>query len=118
MSQNNQTNFLLENMQNSETNVLIDSLEKTFKACLDTVKKKNADYSGKSVDPFKNFKNSIVVGVSPEKAILVRLMDKMSRISSLIENNPEVKEEAITDTIDDAINYFAILKAYIQNGKE
>jgi len=101
----------------STQNVLLVSLEKTFSDCLETAKRKNADYAGINSDPFKNFKNSTVVGVTVEKGILVRLMDKMSRISNLLEAEAQVKDESIYDTIDDAINYLAILKAYKQNGK-
>lgn len=99
-------------------NVLLDSLEATFKACLDTARKKNADYAGDNSDPFKNFKNATVVGVSVERGIMVRLMDKMSRVSNLLEKEAQVKDEAVEDTIDDAINYLAILKAYRQNERQ
>ena len=75
------------------------------------MQKKNADYAGNS-NPYANFLNSKVVGVSPQKGILVRLMDKMSRIGNLIEGkNPMVKDETVDDTIDDAINYLVILKS-------
>lgn len=97
------------------SNFLLDSLKETFDACLETAKKKNADYAGENSDPFKNFKNATVVGVSVERGIMVRLMDKMSRVSNLLEKEAQVKDEAVEDTIDDAINYLAILKAYRQD---
>lgn len=115
MSQRVETHISEKQEENQQSNFLLDSLEETFKACLETAKRKNADYAGEHSDPFKNFKNANVVGVTVERGILVRLMDKMSRVSNLIDKEAQVKDEAITDTIDDAINYLAILKAYIQN---
>ena len=101
-----------------DTKFLITSMDKTFSDCLETAKRKNADYAGEVTDPFKNFKNSLVVGVPVERGILVRIMDKVSRISNLIDKDAQVKDETITDTLDDAINYLAILKAYIQSTKQ
>lgn len=99
-------------------NVLITDMEATFKKCLETAKKKNADYSGAiEPDPFKNLRGSNFVGVSPERAILVRMMDKMSRISNLLAQDANVKEESITDTLEDMVNYSAILLSYIKNNR-
>lgn len=94
-------------------NVLLDDLHQTFENCMQTAIKKNNDYGGSNNNPFANFENSTVAGVTVERGILVRLMDKMSRISTLLEKEAMVKDEAITDTIEDAINYLAILKSYI-----
>ena len=94
-------------------NPLLMSLAETFNACLLTAVAKNNDYGGTNNDPFSNFRNSTIAGVSVEKGILVRLMDKMSRVSTLLDKEALVKDEAITDTIEDAINYLAIMKAYI-----
>lgn len=94
-------------------NVLLNDMQVTFERCLNTAVKKNNDYGGSNNNPFANFENSTVAGVTVERGILVRLMDKMSRISTLLEKEAMVKDEAITDTIEDAINYLAILKSYI-----
>lgn len=88
------------------------NLEGTFEDCVELSKLKNADYADE--DPFKNFRMSVQVGVSPERAILVRLSDKISRISRLLDKEPSVCTERIEDTILDGINYLAILKAYLQ----
>jgi hypothetical protein len=84
----------------------------TFSACFETARRKNHDYGGSNNDPFANFRNSTIAGVSVERGILVRLMDKMSRISTLLDKDAMVIDEAVNDTIDDAINYLAILKSY------
>lgn len=94
-------------------NPLLMSMAETFNTCLLTAIAKNNDYGGSNNDPFANFRNSTIAGVSVEKGILVRLMDKMSRVSTLLDKEAMVKDEAITDTIEDAINYLAIMKAYI-----
>jgi hypothetical protein len=64
-------------------NPLLDSMERTFDSCLSTARRKNADYAGEG-DPFKNFLNSKVVGVPPQQGVMVRLMDKMSRVGNLV----------------------------------
>lgn len=98
------------------SNVLLNDLEDTFKKCLDIAVKKNNDYAGQAtVDPFKNIRASEFVGVSPDRAIMVRLMDKMSRVSNLLSQEAAVKDEAIEDTLTDIINYTAILKSYLKN---
>ena len=94
-------------------NPLLMSMTETFQSCLFTAVAKNNDYGGSNNDPFANFRNSTIAGVTVEKGILVRLMDKMSRVSTLLDKEAMVKDEAITDTIEDAINYLAIMKAYI-----
>lgn len=95
------------------SNVLFDDMANTFEKCYMTAVTKNNDYGGSNNNPFANFENATIAGVSVERGILVRLMDKMSRISTLLEKEAMVKDEAITDTIEDAINYLAILKSYI-----
>jgi hypothetical protein len=50
-------------------NQLLVDMEATFKKCLETAVRKNADYSGvgENVDPYKNFRGSEFVGVSPDR---------------------------------------------------
>jgi len=100
------------------SNPLLKDMAETFGDCLETAVRKNHDYGGSNNDPFANFRNSTIAGVTVERGILVRLMDKMSRIATLLDKEAQVKDEAVDDTIDDAINYLAILKSYrIQNKK-
>ena len=83
---------------------------------LDLIKIKNADYAA-STNPFRNFESAIIAGVDVKRAILIRALDKMSRISNLLEKEPEVVEEKVEDTILDACNYLYILKAKIDSEK-
>lgn len=94
-------------------NPLLQDMVQTFDNCMKVAVKKNNDYGGTIRNPFANFENATIAGVTVERGILVRLMDKMSRISTLLDKEAMVKDEAITDTIEDAINYLAILKSYI-----
>lgn len=93
---------------------LMEHLEEGFEICLETVRRKNNDYAGEAGDnPFANFESSVVVGVSVERAMLVRWLDKVKRISNLLEQDAMVEEESINDTLLDAINYPALLRAYL-----
>lgn len=98
-------------------NVLLDDMCAMFSKCLETAIRKNHDYGGTNKDPYNNFRNSTIAGVSVEKGILVRLMDKMSRISTLLDKDGMVEDETVIDTIEDAINYYAILGSYLKNKK-
>jgi len=94
----------------------VQSIENTYKTAVEIVKAKNHDYAG-TTDPFKNFKNSEFFNIPVEKGILVRLGDKMARISNLLDSEAQVKDEKITDSIVDALNYLAILKAWLEAKK-
>lgn len=90
------------------------SIEETFSTCLETAKKKNQDYAGDK-DPFANFSRVETFGIcTVEQGVLVRITDKLARVSNLIcsGKNPAVADESVDDTLLDAINYLAILKAY------
>jgi len=92
----------------------VQHLEKTYAEALAIVTKKNQDYGADS-DPFKNFR---LVGhldlTSVETGIMVRLCDKFARLSNLIGGKaPAVTDESLDDTLLDAINYLAILRAYL-----
>lgn len=109
---------LLVNKPNPDS-ILISDMEETFKKCLALARKKNKDYGETKKDSYANFRKSESVGVSPERAILVRMSDKLSRMSTLLDSKePQVKTESFEDTIDDMINYAAILKSYCKNNKK
>lgn len=84
----------------------------TVSDCLELLKKKNSDYSGNNLDFLHNFKNGIH-NVSPSNAVMVRLSDKINRLSNLMKDYCviECPDEKIEDTIKDAINYLIILLA-------
>lgn len=96
----------------AQENPLLTSMRETFGSCYTTAVNKNHDYGGSNNNPFANFLTSeSITGVAAERGILVRLGDKFSRISTLLDKQGMVADESIDDTIMDAINYLAILKA-------
>ena len=90
-----------------------------FRQALDISRAKNADYTGGNDDPFANFSNTKACGgASVEQGFLVRMNDKMMRISSFAEKGVlQVKDESVTDTLRDLANYACLLAGYIQSKK-
>lgn len=89
-----------------------------FKATLDEMfaimEAKNDDYSKTSA--FWNFELVEKLWIaSLEKWILVRMCDKVARISTLIDQDAKVKDESIMDTLKDLANYSVILKIYLSS---
>jgi len=94
--------------------------EATLGYMLATMKRKNHDYCGgdKEDNPFKNFELVEQLGVtSVNQGFLVRMCDKLSRITSLIDNEAKVKDEAIEDTLVDLANYAIIMSLYVKSKK-
>ena len=81
--------------------------------------RKNHDYSGGKDDslPFLNFTRCESMGIcKTEAGILVRMTDKMSRLSTFVTTGEfKVKDEALRDTVLDMINSAIILYAYTQS---
>lgn len=94
---------------------LLAHMKDSFDAGLAIVEKKNHDYTGggENNDAFLNFRYAELVGVPVDRAILVRMTDKLARISSLLDQEAMVEDERLEDTLLDLINYAAILKAYL-----
>lgn len=83
-------------------------------------KAKNHDYTGTNPDPFANFRGVENGGIcSTEQGFLVRMHDKMARISSFVQQGVlAVKDESIEDTLKDLANYSALLAGYIKSKKQ
>lgn len=79
--------------------------------------RKNADYAN-GADPFHNFRMSRLLHIPEAKGVLLRMQDKMARMVSLIDRGDlKVKEESISDTILDLINYSIILCGLLEEMK-
>lgn len=76
---------------------------------------KAADYSG-GKDCNKNIMACERMGLcDAETGVLIRMLDKMQRISNLVHTAAQVKDESVLDTIIDLRNYAAILYHIIQD---
>lgn len=83
---------------------------------LEVSRAKGADYTGSSQDPFANFKQVELLGIcSTEQGFLARMTDKMSRVASLLNQEAQVKDESIEDTLKDLANYAILLAGYLRS---
>lgn len=93
-------------------------LHGNFVKALDLMKKKNIDYADEK-DFFKNFREAEKLGITVEQGILVRMSDKISRVSNLLSKKEvSVITESVEDTLIDLMNYANILLLYCQTEKE
>jgi hypothetical protein len=79
--------------------------------------RKNTDYSGET-KAFRNFdfiEISSEGRITAEQGILVRMTDKMQRITNLLDRarGPAVADEKIIDTLRDLSVYAKILRIYM-----
>lgn len=73
--------------------------------------RKSAGYAGRdNPDVWANFRRSTDFGVLPEIGCLIRFMDKVSRIASLVRDpaNDQLENESVEDTAIDAAAYALI----------
>jgi hypothetical protein len=92
--------------------------EEITKEARDLMSLKNRDYAGnEGVEPFANFTRVEAMGIcKTEQGFMVRLTDKMSRLSSFVRaGKMNVKDESFMDTCVDVINYMVLLAAYLKD---
>lgn len=95
-----------------------DFAKNFFDKCIEISEKKNADYTGKNNDPFSNFSSVETLGITTEQGFLTRMMDKMKRVASFVENGTlQVKDESVTDTLLDLANYACLFAGYLESKK-
>ncbi len=93
-------------------------IQQVFDEGFELIKKKNADYTGKRKSPFANFEEATIVGIMPEQAVLARMLEKISRVGSLLKQEQQVKDEPVHDTLVDIMNLAAILDVYVASKKD
>jgi|TARA_R110000824_G_scaffold324106_1_gene511080 hypothetical protein len=103
----------------------IDKLKKihqdTTTTCLDIMVKKNSDYTGGkgASDVFANFNASVFIDVHPVSGLLMRLMDKVQRVRSFVNDSElQVANESVEDAFDDIVNYAILGKAMLIEERE
>lgn len=79
--------------------------------------RKNEDYTGDTNDAFANFtaveRNGIT---STEQGFLVRMTDKMQRITSFVQKGTLlVEDEKVDDTLMDLANYCILMAGYLRS---
>jgi len=82
------------------------------------MKKKNHDYAGKDgTTPFANFEKAEMMGLcSTESGMMVRILDKISRITTYIDAGElKVENEGYNDAVIDLINYLVLFSGYIKS---
>lgn len=79
--------------------------------------KKNKDYSGSDSNPFRNFQNVEMLGItSTEHGFLVRMTDKMARLTNFVNTKTlHVKDESAEDTLLDLANYSLLMLGYLKS---
>ena len=87
----------------------IARMQELYAQNVEISKRKNADYGG-ARSPFANFMLAEQLGIPAEKAILVRMCDKLSRIATLLDAEAQVEDEKLADTLLDLANYSIILR--------
>jgi len=78
------------------------------------MRRKQADYTNGTDDPFRNFTlgPSMGVGTVPS-GIFIRFLDKVSRLATFIHKGKFEVNESLQDTIVDGINYLVLLHASV-----
>jgi hypothetical protein len=86
---------------------------------LELMKKKNNDYAS-GADPFMNFRRAEYLGFSTaELGVLIRMTDKMSRISTFLKNGDLcLSNESVYDAIIDMINYSVLLAGLLKDKEQ
>jgi hypothetical protein len=105
---------------NKDSLALVEFAESFFGRAIETMKKKNADYTGfKDDNPFANFEAVEAFGLNTEIGFLTRMTDKMARIASFVKNGElRVKDESVQDTLLDLANYSMLFAAYLKSIKK
>jgi len=116
---------MLSQLLNSAKTVTSEELlalhKETCESCLDIMRKKNSDYTGgkNSTDPFANFKCSEVLDIHPVHGLLIRVMDKIKRIHSFVNDKElQVPDETVDDACEDIINYAILAKAMLREERK
>ena len=85
------------------------------------MKVKNHDYAGNDgLTPFANFERCEAMGVcSTEQGFLVRIIDKISRLSTFVESGKlKVENESYHDAVVDIINYMVLFSAFTSDKEQ
>lgn len=102
-----------------ERQFLFDNHKKVCEDAFRILQQKNSDYASNS-DPYANFRRGEYLDLcSVPAGILLRVMDKLSRLSTFVKDGKlTVKNESYDDACKDIINYLIILMSYVESQKQ
>lgn len=92
-------------------------MKQVYAENLEIAERKNSDYAAED-DAFKNLKMCESYGVPAAKGVLVRMSDKMTRISNLLNRPALVIDESVIDTLRDLSVYATLLMILLQYEEE
>lgn len=98
---------------NHEIERLLSTHESLCNRARELMRRKNHDYTQGSAKPLANFELAVQLGAvgDVDKSVYIRFLDKVARLATLLNKEPQVKDESFDDTILDIINY-SILMMY------
>lgn len=94
----------------------LEEFKLLFEKKLALTKRKNKDYAGDE-DAFSNFELIEVLTkgrITAVDGMLVRITDKLARITNLLCQDAAVEDEKLEDTLDDLSIYADILNIYLK----
>lgn len=94
----------------------IEEFKNLFEKKLEITLKKNHDYAGED-NAFSNFELIEILTrgrITAVDGMLVRITDKLARISNLLCQDAAVEDEKLEDTLDDLAIYTDILNIYLK----
>lgn len=99
----------------------LTEFEKITSTMLETTRKKNADYSGSSDNPFHNFEMVEQISgraVTTEQGFLTRMTDKIMRFGTFVKVGVlQVADEKVEDTLLDLAVYCILCVCYLRSKK-
>jgi hypothetical protein len=109
---------MMTGLNKTQSSPILLEAQKTFSKLLQTLENKGKDYAT-DADVYQNFRLAeTLLKIPVNKSIMSRLIEKVSRISNLLDKNASVKEETIDDTLDDLIGLAIVLKAKLREERE
>lgn len=101
---------------------LLEFHKKMTEQARDLMVRKNTDYAGHKLSEMSVFGNLEMVErmgiVNTETGILLRMLDKFARLKTFVQDGSLlVKDESVTDTLIDLINYSVLMAAKIETRK-
>lgn len=96
---------LIQQALNGERGIEQTKIAKAGIRILETVLRKNKDYGSSALLP-----PVLLPSIGTRASILIRMSDKIGRLSQLLQAPPEVIDESIADTVDDLIGYSLLLQ--------